>query len=192
MLIEALCKANVLQFGRFTLKSGLISPFYLDLRLTASYPQVLKQIAQAMGELLPRCQFDLLCGVPYTAIPFATALCLSYNVPMLLKRKEKKAHGTGKMVEGVFQAGQKCLVIEDVISSGQSILETISALEKEGLKVYDVIVLVDREQGGRQKLEEKGVCLHSVLTLTHIIDTLEKQGKISDDQVSSLLQFIQR
>ena len=87
---------------------------------------------------------------------------------MILKRKEKKEYGTGKMVEGVFQKGQKCLVIEDVITSGQSILETISALEQEGLIIEDIAVLIDRQQGGRALLESKGYRLHSCLTLDQL------------------------
>jgi orotate phosphoribosyltransferase len=128
-LIHQLYELGAIQFGTFTLKSGIVSPFYIDLRLTISSPPLLRAIAQALSKATQGISYDLLCGVPYTALPFATALSLQENIPMLLKRKEKKNYGTGKMVEGIFHTNQTCLVIEDIITSGQSILETVDTLQ---------------------------------------------------------------
>jgi orotate phosphoribosyltransferase len=204
-LIEELYDLGVFKFGAFTLKSGIVSPFYLDLRLTVSSPKLLVKIADAIQEAISpsdtlsekivaipsKCSFDLVCGVPYTGIPFATAFSIRQEIPMVLKRKEKKQHGTGKMCEGLFREGQKCLVIEDVITSGQSILETIAALESEKLIVQDIVVLVDREQGGRQLLERQGYRLHSILTIRQIEASLSKTGKIDAAAASAIRESFQ-
>ncbi len=172
-LIDDLRSLGVFQSGSFLLKSGATSPSYIDLRRAISSPKLLRLIAAAIHKAVSGCAYDLLCGVPYTAIPFATALSISHSIPMILKRKERKEHGTGKMVEGIFEKGQKCLVIEDVITSGQSILETIVALESEGLIVQDIAVLIDRQQGGRKLLTDKGYRLHSVFS----IDSITKENR---------------
>ena len=125
-LIDDFYALGAVKFGSFTLKSGIISPFYVDLRLTISSPHLLKKIGEAIVQKIAnKASYELLCGVPYTALPFATVMSLQIGTPMVLKRKEKKEYGTGKRIEGIFSAGQKCLVIEDVITSGQSVLETV-------------------------------------------------------------------
>ncbi len=101
-LILQLFDLGAIRFGTFTLKSGLSSPIYLDLRLTISDPDLLASIASALYEAIPHRSFDLLCGVPYTALPFATAISLQRNIPMVLRRKEKKEYGTAKLIEGIF------------------------------------------------------------------------------------------
>lgn len=191
-LADELYDLGVLNFGSFTLKSGIISPFYLDLRRTVSSPEILIKVADALHEAVKNYPYDLVCGVPYTALPFATVFSIRHNIPMILKRKEKKLHGTGKMCEGVFQQGQTCLVIEDVITSGQSIFETLEALENEGISVKDIAVLVDREQGGRQLLESKGYRLHSVFTIRQIVSHLSQAGKIDAAAASTIFDFIRR
>jgi orotate phosphoribosyltransferase len=189
-LIHDLHELGALKFGTFTLKSGIASPFYIDLRLTVSFPKLLVKIADAVRGAVEGCSFDYVCGVPYTALPFATVFSLRQEVPMVLKRKEKKEHGTGKMCEGIFVKGKKCLVIEDVITSGQSILETIAALENEGLNVQDVAVLVDREQGGREFLEGKGIRVHPVLTIRQIASELSNKGKIDAAAAATIRAFL--
>jgi uridine monophosphate synthetase len=170
--IESIC------FGSFTLKSGVQSPIYLDLRRMVSFPALLRGLAELMSQELQTIDYDLLCGVPYTALPFATALSLLEGVPMLMRRKEVKTYGTRRCIEGVFQEGQRCLVIVDLVTSGQSVLETVKPLEESGLIVRDILVVVDREQGGRQYLEQQGYTVHALLSLHNLLDQLEEQGKI--------------
>ncbi len=191
-LIHKLFEMGAVKFGSFKLKSGIESPIYIDLRLTVSNPKLLVAIAEAMHEAVRDCKIDLVCGVPYTALPFATAISIQHSIPMILRRKEKKEYGTGKMVEGIYQAGQRCLVVEDVITSGQSIFETIVPLEQEGLEVKDIVVLVDREQGGRKHIESKGFHVHSICTITSIIDELLKEGKINGSTYESVKDFIRK
>lgn len=189
-LILDLYNIGAVKFGEFKLKSGIMSPIYIDLRVTVSYPKVLQSIADAMWELVQTQKFDLVCGVPYTALPIATAMSLAHNTPMVMRRKEVKDYGTKKIIEGAFTTGQTCLVVEDLITSGASVFETIEPLEHEGLKVTDVVVLLNREQGGKQHIEEKGYRLHAVITMTELLDTLHTEKKISEGQYLQVQQFI--
>lgn len=189
-LIRNLFELGAIRFGQFTLKSGVVSPVYVDLRLTIARPKLLVAIGEALHTAMRGCFFDFLCGVPYTALPFATAVSIQHTIPMVMRRKEKKEYGTGKTIEGIFQPGQRCLVIEDVITSGQSLLETIKPLQQEGLIVEDIAVLVDREQGGRRRLEEQGFRVHAVCTLTEIVEELLREKKIERAMATSVLTFI--
>jgi len=189
-LIKKLYEINAVKFGEFKLKSGIMSPIYIDLRVIVSYPEVLKMVAQAMWEKINGVNFDLICGVPYTALPIATAISLEHSVPMIMRRKEVKDYGTKKAIEGKFNAGQNCLVVEDLVTSGSSVFETIEPLQLEGLKVTDIVVLVDREQGGRKHLLEKGYNLHAVITITQMLDVLEAEKKLDQEMVNKVKDFI--
>jgi orotate phosphoribosyltransferase len=190
-IILDLYAIGAVQFGEFKLKSGILSPIYIDLRLIVSYPELLQQIAKSMGEKINRKTCDRICGVPYTALPIATALSLLHELPMVMRRKEVKEYGTKKIIEGHFEKGQTCLVIEDLITSGSSIFETIHPLEEAGLCVKEIIVLLDRQQGGKQKIEEKGYRVHAILTLEDLLATLQNMGKISPTTVAEVHNFIQ-
>ena len=189
-LILKLHKINAIKFGEFKLKSGIISPIYIDLRVTISYPEVLKMVAEAMWDKISDLNFDILCGVPYTALPFATVMSAEHNKPMVMRRKEVKDYETRKAIEGYFEAGQNCLIIEDLITSGSSVFETIEPLEHEGLKITDIVVLVDREQGGKKHIEDKGYNLHSVLTISQVLETLETEGKLDKEMAIKVKEFI--
>ncbi|PIS02199.1 MAG: orotate phosphoribosyltransferase [Chlamydiae bacterium CG10_big_fil_rev_8_21_14_0_10_42_34] len=191
-LIHKLFEIGAVKFGEFKLKSGITSPIYIDLRLTISNPKLIVTISELMHEAIRGCKMDLICGVPYTALPFATAISIQHTIPMVLRRKEKKEYGTGKLIEGIYQPGQQCVIIEDVITSGQSIFETIVPLSKEGLVVEDIVVLVDREQGGRKYIESKGFKVHPICTITMIVDELLKEKKINEETAHSVQDFIRK
>ncbi|MCH9624847.1 MAG: Orotate phosphoribosyltransferase [Chlamydiales bacterium] len=189
-ILLQLHQIGAIKFGEFQLKSGILSPIYVDLRLIISYPNLLKQISSMMWEKVKEIHFDCICGVPYTALPLATALSLEHTLPMLMRRKEAKAYGTKKIIEGVITPGQNCLLVEDLITSGMSIFETIDPLEKEGLKITDIVVLLDREQGGKQRIEQRGYTLHSVFTMETLLSTLKEQQKIETHTVDAVQNFL--
>jgi orotate phosphoribosyltransferase len=185
-----LYKIGVIQFGKFTLKSGQTSSLYINLRKIISYPDLLRIVAQRMWDTMKIHSFDLVCGVPYTALPIATCFSLENHVPLIMRRKEKKEYGTKQMVEGVFTPGQQCLIIEDVITTGSSILETAREVEKSGLKVSHVIALIDREEGGKQTLE-KNYTVHTVLSLSTLLQTLLHSSLPTPAEQDHIKQFLQ-
>ena len=191
-IILKLHEIGAIQFGSFTLKSKIVSPIYIDLRLCISLPKLLGSIAAQMFKSVKHLSFDLVCGVPYTALPIATAISLREDIPMVLRRKEIKDYGTKKALEGIFEKGQKCLIIEDIVTSGTSILETAESLKAEGLVITDAIVLIDREQGGRENLEKHGIELHSVFTLQQLLNTLQKEKILDPLTYHSVMEFIEK
>ena len=183
-------KLGIVKFGKFTLKSGIESPFYVDLRPLASDPKILKHLADYLLEMLPLDNFDLICGVPYAALPMATAMSLESYIPLIIKRKEAKTYGTKKLIEGLFQKGQNCLLVEDVITSGKSLLETIPEIEEEGITVSDIVVVLDREQGGKQLLESKGYRVHTLFTISEVCEMLYEDGKLDTAEVAKIKDFL--
>ncbi len=174
-----LYKIGAIQFGDFTFKSGRKSSNYVNLRKIISFPDVLRDIANLMWEKARTIEYDLVCGVPYTALPIATIYSLLSNVPMVMRRKEKKEYGTKQMIEGVYQTGQSCLVIEDVITTGASIMETTKELADVGLVVHDVIAVIDREEGGKAALS-KHYRVQALITLTELFNHLLKAAPLTE------------
>ena len=184
-LVLALHDLGCIQFGDFILASGQHSSIYIDLRLLVSDPAVLRMVAQAYAELLRHLQFDRLAAIPYAALPIGTAVALETGHPLIYPRKEVKGHGTRRAIEGKFEPGERVVVLDDVITTGGSKLRAIEPLEAAGLKVQDVVVLLDREQGGKEELAERGYRLHSVLTMSELLAALQREGRITQAQALS-------
>lgn len=170
-----LLKTEAVRYGDFVLKSGVRSSSYVDMRRAISYPSLMKELAQALSSMLNEIECDYICGVPLAALPLAMAVSLDSSVPMIMCRPEAKDHGTKQKIEGVYKTGKRCVIIEDVVTSGGSILQTIADLEQAGLVVEDVIVVVDRQQGGREALESRGYALHSLFTLSELLTINERR-----------------
>jgi len=189
-LIVELHELGAIKFGSFTLKSGVESPIYVDLRVLVSHPQALDRVADALVEATASASYDLMCGVPYTALPFATIMSAKTNKPMLMRRKEVKQYGTKKAIEGVYTAGQTCLIVEDLVTSGLSVFETVAPLEDESLVVNDVVVLLDRGQGGKQNVIMRGKQLHSVMSLQQVMKVLLAKSLVTEAVNASVLKFL--
>lgn len=188
-----LVEAGALKFGTYTLKSGISSPFYVDLRVSVSYPKLLHDIATAVAAKIEEdgIQGDLLCGVPYTALPIATIVSMTTHKPMVMVRKEAKVYGTKRPIEGDFQPGQTCLIIEDIVSSGSSVIEIAKALSTAGLVVTDALVFMDREQGGRDNLLNWNIKLHSIFRITNILDILVSKNRLTPEAAKDVVAFVQ-
>jgi len=189
MILE-LYEVRAIDFGKFKLKSGAISPYYMDMRLLVSFPHLLQLVADVIWERLRLLSFDLIVGVPYAALPIATAISLKHNRPIIFVRKERKDHGKGKIIEGVFHIGQHVVIIDDVISDGESKLETVKPLQEENLVVNDIIVLVDRGQGGIERIKQLGYRPHAITTMDEILKVLYKHHRISKEQMDECKVFI--
>jgi uridine monophosphate synthetase len=186
-LVLDLHEIGAIQFGEFRLKSGIISPIYLDQRLLVSHPRVLHNVALALSRILETLTFDRLAAIPYAGLPIGVAVALAMNRPLIYPRREAKDHGIARPIEGAFHKGEVAVVIDDVITTGASKIETIQPLVTAGLIVHDIVVLIDREQGGTAELDARGFHTHAVMTMREALDVLKKVGQISDKRFQDVL-----
>jgi uridine monophosphate synthetase len=189
-LAAALYDLGAVKFGSFTLASGSQSPIYVDLRLLVSKPSLLATVAQSYAVILKDIACERIAGVPYAALPIGTAVALAADKPLIYPRKEVKGHGLGKLIEGAWQVGERVAVIEDLITSGGSTIDTAEQLRAAGLVVEHVIVLIDREQGGVAKLARAGIQAHSVLKLTAVLDALAARRLLDPGKHQEVLTFL--
>jgi uridine monophosphate synthetase len=168
-LSDKLLSAGCIKFGEFILKSGLKSPIYIDLRRIITFPKLLEQVGATYLPLLKDLKFDRIAGLPYAAIPIATAISLAGNYPMIYPRKEVKSYGTKAEIEGDYNAGETVVIIDDLATTGGSKFEAIEKLTGAGLVVKDVVVLVDRQSGAKESLAQAGYSMHEVLTIGQLL-----------------------
>ncbi len=185
-LIIGLAELGALQFGDFTLASGKRSSMYVDLRLLVSDPGLMQAAARAYAKELDALQVDRIAGIPYAALPIGMAVGLASGVPLIYNRKESKSHGLGKDIEGLWKPGERVVIIEDVITTGGSIISSVELFRAAGLIVEDAIVLLDRQQGGVENLRRAGIRVHSVLGLGDVLDLLSETGHIPAEIHQSL------
>jgi len=189
-LYQRIFEADCVKFGEFKLKSGIISPVYVDFRVLVSKPELLREVGQALADRARQIGCDRIAGIPYAGVPLGVAAALAGDIPMIYPRKEAKQYGTGKLIEGEFQPGDRVLVIDDIITDGASKIEAIEALKEAGLVVTDVLVILDREQGGAKKLADAGYTLHSLGTLSEVLDALVAAGKVDVEMRANVAEFI--
>lgn len=187
---KILLKTGSLTFGTFKLASGILSPYYVDLRLIPSYPEAFQQTVDMYRSviepnLIKRVQ--RLAGVPTAGIAYAAVIALNLATPLLYVRKEHKEHGREKRVEGLLQPGDKVLVLDDVATTGKNLLEAAEAIRGEGGIVEDAVVLLDRQQGAGESLQKQRVKLHAFTTMRRIADKLLDLGTIDDAQHKEIL-----
>ena len=191
-LAQDLIDSQCVRFGQFKLKSGVMSPIYLDLRRLVTHPMILRRVAQAYTDTLSRLKFERLAGIPYAALPIATAIAIEMNRPLIYPRREAKDYGTKAIIEGDFNAGETVVVIDDLATTGSTKIESIQKLEEAGLNVRDVVVLIDRGQGAGPMLAEAGYQLHSVVILNELLDEWLRSGAISREQFEEVKEFLTR
>lgn len=186
-LILQLFDIGCLLFGNYVQASGATFSYYIDLRKIISNPQLFHKVLNAYAEILKTLTFDRIAGIPYGSLPTATGLSLLLNYPMIYPRKEVKAHGTRRLIEGNYEPGETVVVVDDILISGNSAIEGAGKLESSGLKVTDIVVFIDHEEGVKDKLKTKGYNAYSVLTISEITETLYQAGRITQEQYHHLL-----
>lgn len=189
-LANDLLISHCVRFGEFTLKSGQISPIYLDLRRLVSYPTILRRVAQAYAEVLRGLEFERIVGIPYAALPIATAVSMELNKPLLYPRREVKGYGTKAAIEGEYAAGERVVVVDDLATTGETKFEAIEKLAQAGLRVRDIVVLIDRGQGAADLLGRAGYQLHAVTSLPGLLEVWRESDSITTEQYDAVREFL--
>jgi len=175
-LAVELYKNNIIKFGDFKLKSGLKSPIYVNLKNVQSNYELFHDICLEMSKQIKTNhmdQFDIICGIPYGAISFAINVnCYYFKKPFIIIRKERKKYGMKSLIDGSYENGSKCLLIEDVVTTGGSVLETIKQLEANGIVVENIFVIFDRSQNGLENIRKKGYNVVALFSLKKVLLTL--------------------
>ncbi|XP_017772254.1 PREDICTED: uridine 5'-monophosphate synthase [Nicrophorus vespilloides] len=186
-----LYKINAVKFGEYKTKVGLMTPVYCDLRVIVSYPKLMGVLADLIIESMPHMKdFDIVCGVPYTALPIATTISYKVDLPMVMRRKEAKDYGTKKLIEGFYKDNDTCLIIEDVVTSGSSILETVKDLTAANIQTTEAVVLLNREQGGEKLLKDNGIKMHALLTMTQLMKFLKEADCVTDETCQKVADYL--
>jgi len=182
--------SGCLRFGEFTLRSGVVSPVYVDLRRLSGRPGLLRRVAASYGAVLGDLTYDHVGAVPYGALPLATAVALDRSRSLVWPRRESKEHGTGARVEGEWAAGDRVVLVDDVVTSGVSAIEAASLLREAGLVVEDLVVLIERDPAARSALVDEGIALHAITTLERLVEDLGAVGAIGEDERRTVAAFL--
>lgn len=199
-LAETLWKLGAIQFGSFTLgRTTVDSPVYINLRLLVSHPAALARAATVVNDEVKArlamrhpqlAPFTLVAGVPFGGLHLATAFSLAAKTPMIYLHPRKD--GMGRDIEGRYQPNETVLLLDDLMTGGGSLLETALQLSEAGLRVRDAVVLVDRQQGGRKRLQQQGIRVISILTLEVILNYLMSNGRITEEWYRRSMDFLDR
>lgn len=183
---------GIIRFGDFTLASGKKSSYYVDLRIVPSFPhqfrRMIKHLQNTISEEVGLDSFDAIASVPTGGLVIASALALETVKPLVYVRSQAKSYGTGKLVEGVVTEGMRILVVDDVATTGGSVINGIKELKKAGAVISDAYVIVNRLEGAREALEQENVKLH------HMLDILSAARTLADSKLidKSVLDRVQK
>lgn len=190
-LAAALADAGAIQFGAFRLKlheerpDAPLSPLYVNLRVLRSHPDQMDVAVATYRELIQGLSFDVLADIPMAATPFVAILSHLTRIPMITPRGEK-THGSGAAIDGAYTPGQTAVLIDDLVTKADSKLEAARALEAQGLRVTDIVVLVNREEGGPEQLAAAGYTLHAAMTLTDLLAIYRRTGVIDEAKFAEI------
>jgi len=195
-LCRILNKIGALQFGVFKLTSGEVSPYYIDLRIVPSFPDAFQRICNLYVKLIKSDigvnSFDRIAGIPTAGIPFASLAAYQLKKPFLYIRPTERLHGRERRVEGILLPGNRVLLMDDLITSGGSLRRAADTIRTEGGVVTDAIVLLDREEGGKENLAKDNVKLHYLLTTSEAANKLYEIGAITEDQLKIILKQVKK
>ncbi len=192
-LAEALFRTGALRFGKFTLSSGKQSSYYLDLRVIPSYPEVYALVIEAYRELAERIgekSFDVVAGVATAGVTISSPLAFVLKKPMVYVRREEKGHGLGRQVEGASHPGWRALVVDDLVTTGGSLISAVEALRKGGCVVKEAAVLVDRLEGGKANLAAVGVRLNACADVDELVEMLFQGKRITKRDYEAVVKQV--
>ena len=189
---KALVDANVVKFGEFTLVSGLKTPIYVNLRVLPSYPESMEAVTEELVKAVKKIKPDVVAGAETAGIPLSTAISLKTKIPMIYVRKRPKGYGMDKLIEGELKEGQKVVLVDDMATNAFSKLAFIDGIRQAGGIVNDVVIVLDREQGGADALAKENVKLHSLITLKELLSYMEEKELIDEGQHKEILDYLEK
>ena len=193
---KILHKIDALKFGVFKLTSGKSSPYYVDLRIVPSFPDAFRQICDFYAENITTQiglkNFDRIAGVPLAGIPFASQIAYNLKKPFLYVRKGSRHHGRQRRVEGILVSGDRVLLIDDLVTTGLNLKKATEAIEAEGGVVKEAVALLDREEGGKEKLEKSGIKVNTLLKISEVANTLYEIGALDEESLKTILKQIKK
>jgi orotate phosphoribosyltransferase len=193
-ICKILDRIGAFKFGAFRLTSGKMSPYYIDLRIVPSFPDAFREInsfyVDFIKDKVGTKNFERVAGIPVAGIPFAALIAYDLKKPFLYIRKGARLHGRGRRIEGVIAPGDRILLLDDLITTGLSLQSAARAIIAEGGLVADAVVLLDRQEGGKERLAKSGIRLHALLNITEIAKTLHELGTIDEEQLRTVLRQI--
>ncbi|BBG24035.1 orotate phosphoribosyltransferase [Sulfuracidifex tepidarius] len=184
-----LLEKKLLLLGNFVLNSGKVSPYYLDMRSLPSYVYF-NDIVNKAVDVLSTMDFDMTVGVATGGVPLASFIACRMGKLTGYVRPEKKGHGTNRLVEGIVE-GKQVLVVDDVSTTGGSLVSAVNKVRENGGKVDKALVIVDREEGAKEKLKEAGVSLVSLFTIQDILESLLSSSKLKEGERKAIQEYLQ-
>jgi orotate phosphoribosyltransferase len=180
------------KFGAFKLTSGRVSPYYIDLRIVPSFPEAFQRVCDLYIKLLEKDlgvkNFDRIAGIPTAGMPFASVISYHLKKPFLYIRPKAKLHGRERRIEGILMPGDSVLLVDDLITTGLSLRKAAKAIQAEGGVVTDAVVMLEREEGGKERLIKDNIKLHYLLTAREAATKLHELGALEDDQLKTILK----
>ena len=193
-MCKILDRIGALKFGAFKLTSGKMSPYYIDLRIVPSFPDAFQKICDFTAKFVRSeigiDNFERIVGVPVAGMPIASVVAFTLKKPFLYVRRGARLHGRGRRIEGIIAPGNRVLLVDDLITTGLSFQKAAKSITAEGGVVNDAVVLIDRQEGGKKRLEKSGIKLHALLSVTEIVNTLHELGTIDEEQAKLILKQV--